>query len=277
MSRTKRIETTALVIAIVALLLGVGITAWHTVLFNQVDQRVLREESNFSQSFLTLESRVGLLNDTAEYQQLELDMLSATGNVTILEMGVCHLIYGKINFLDDVLADKVDTSQLVNYTVYRRDNMLHAVFSNFSNAVAVTSYPFDRMLNPTFPECDNSFPEFVNLVSIAFAGCTQDLTGQTFTQSLLNDVQLIHSRNFIFQTEQNKFEIANNTQKFFGPVQWWYYPPQCYRNQYNVYYNEIFFIGPLTNTYIFNIAIANTTTSMRITEPVTLMLTSAFQ
>jgi hypothetical protein len=217
------------------------------------------------------------LNTTVGYLQTQVAMQGMTGNSTILETGVCTLVNGKINFPNNVLADTVNTGQLVNYTVIERDRVMYVILSNFSTPVAVTSYTTDRLLYPSFPGCDALHPEVVNLVTMGLEGCTQDPTGASFTQSLMNDVQLFGSRLFILKSEQAKFELAGNTRKYFGPPLWWIYPPHCYENQYAVYYNEIFFVGALTNTYIFNIALANASNTFRITEPVMLLLTSSDQ
>ena len=266
----------ALTIAIIALLLGGVLTAWHTVLFNQIDHNANKRENQTNELLGSLEYQILQLNNTIGYQQAEIDMLIMSGNSTVVETGVCHLLNGRFNFPNDVLANVIDTNQLVNYSVVERGGTLYAVFSNFSTPVSVTSYTTNRMLFPSFPDCDASYPDFTTLLTVALDGCTQDLTGQTFTPSRLNDIQLSRSRVFLLKSEQDKFEIANNTQKFFGHNLWWLYPTHCFQNQYSVYFNDAFFSGAQTNTYIFTMAMVNETSSMRIASPFMILLTNSF-
>lgn len=261
-----------LILALAALGGFAALTIWHTLLFNSVAQGAAERNARVDELIQELEYRADQLNWTTAYQKEQIALLAMGGNKTVLETGVCTLLVGRFNFPNDVLAETMLTGQLVNYTVIRQGNFMYVIFGNFSTPAPAFSYPSNRTLFPTFPSCDNSRPEFTLFVTFALDACTQDPTNQTFTQSLLNDIPANRDRYFILKTEQDKIEIANNTVKYFGHTNWWYFPPHCFENHYAIYYNEINFVGTITNSYIFHVAISNVTTSIRFAEPFMLLL-----
>lgn len=258
----------ALAIALLALAGVVGVCIWHGVELNRT--RASGEQT--AQHLADLQHQSDAQNATIGYLQTVVAMQGMSGNATILEQGVCSLVSFEIEAPFGSIINYVDADRLVNYTIMSRDGGTYAVFSNFSLPVPAASYPFVRPA--LWPECDALHPEVQHLVSFGFAQCTQDLTGATFTQTLLNDVALFGVPQFILKSEQAKFEFdAPNTVKLFGSARWFDTPPTCFENQYTV--DQNYNTPPsTTNLYIFTVALANATATVRIAEPVMLLLSA---
>lgn len=124
-------------------------------------------------------------------------------------------------------------------------------------------------------DCDALHPEVQYLSTFAFTGCTQDPTGATFTQSLLNDVLQYGSAQFILRSEQHKFSFGSgNTAALFGNIFWDSQPPTCFENQYTIQQSDFAFPSTPTNMYLFNVGIDTASTSVALNEPLMLLLTA---
>lgn len=265
----------ALVIALLALAGVVGLCIWQGLDSRHVHSEIQRLTGENEQSNLTiadLQHQAMSANMTIGYLQTVIGTQALGGNSTVMEQGSCEIGVLQIDQPFGITSYTFSGTR-VNYTVSQTPTGLYVIFSNFSAPAAVPSYPFVRPV--LWPDCDALHPEVQHLVSFAFAGCTQDPTGATFTQSLLNDVLLFGSPQFILRTEQAKFEFDGpNSVKLFGNIPWWDTPPTCFENQYTVEQSYSFF-SARTNMYIFNVGVANATTTLRLTEPMMLLLSAS--
>lgn len=272
------VGASGLVIALLALAGVIGLCIWHGLDSRGTHDAIRRLEQESAQSNLTisdLQHQAMTANMTIGYLQTVIGTQGLGGNSTVLEQGVCGIASFEIEYPFGSLINYADSGTRVNYTVSQTPTGVYVVFSNFSVPASVPSYPFSRPV--LWPECDALHLEVQHLVSFAFVGCTQDPTGATFTQSLLNDVLLYGVPQFILRTEQAKFEFDGpvNTVKLFGNMAWWETPPTCFENQYTVQQTDSVFSPARTNMYIFNVGVANVTTTVRLAEPVMLLLSAS--
>lgn len=211
-------------------------------------------------------------NATIGYLQTLVGMLALGGNTTLLEQGVCHLWSMEIEAPFANIVNPVDSGLLVNYSIYSREGGTYAVFSEFAG-IPVPSYTFVRPAVST--DCDALHPQVQYLTTFAFTGCTQDPTGATFTQSLLNDVLQYGSSQFVLRSEQRKFSFGGGSVStaLFGNMFWWSQPPTCFENQYTIQQSDYAFPTP-TNMYLFNVGIDAPSSTVALNEPLMLLLTA---
>lgn len=230
---------------------------------NEID--LLKNQSaNFSASQQQQNYEINLL-------QTELTMMMSPNiSSTLIESGVCRVIRNNV----------LPSASFVSYKLYTNNISQYVVFSN------TTFIPLASEFHG-FP-CPYT-PSYIHTLLFGFGACTTDLTGNTFTISQINSINVVdptagpkpNTDRFFPFSEQEKIVFPNNTVKIFGR------DGACYQNtfsetiqegQYIIYVPTTSVQNAFTNgnfrTKLFNFQafLQNSTTGFQLVNPLMVFL-----